>query len=1095
MSLRFSHHLLAAAALVAMAPALAQNTTAAVGGSVSGPDGRPAVGAAVSILHVESGSVVNTTTDAAGRYAARGLRVGGPYTITVRAGSQTATRNNVFLTLAEIASVDVAVGEAVQRVEIAGQRVDQRFDRGNMGASTAISSADLNAFASVQRNLQDYARSDPRLSQTDKERGEISAAGQNSRYNSITIDGVRTNDTFGLESNNLPTSKQPISIDAIQAVQVNISNYDVTQQGYTGANINAVTKSGTNEFKGSIYYVFRNEDLAGKRFFRRPDRLVAPSPFEDTTTGFTLGGPIIKDKLFFFASYEELTSSRDGPTVGPIGAGLTDVGITQAQVDAAIAAAAAKGFDAGRFAVTNTPLTVKDTLLKLDWNISDVHRASLRYSKTEESNPIFPGYSANSFSLSSRNYATIKTLETTVGQLFSDWSDRLSTEFKLSNRKYTSAPELNARLPEIQLVFTSPAPAGTATGDRTLRFGTEETRHFNRIETVTQNAYLAGNLALGAHELKFGADVERNDIFNAFVRRAWGQYTFRGADPVALFIANNPTAYTVQLPRAGFALGDAAADVVFSNTGLFVQDTWRLSPQLSVMAGVRVDRMGTSEDPVYNAAAQTAFGFDNRNTMDGKELVQPRLGFNLRLNAPNAPSSQLRGGMGLFQGNAANVWLINPYQTTGMVLSELNCSTTSALVCPPGLFSADVNNPASISGVPPSPNVDFLAPGTKQPSVWKLNLAWDKELPYGLVASAEWLYTKVQDGLTFRHLNLGNATATAPDGRAMFWSDGGRNPACWAAGGATPSTAGACATGAARPTTRFLNNRNFANVLLAERTGDGEGQALTFSLSQNLRQWGLRWTAAYTYTTATEVSPLTSSTAASQWENRAQFNANEQVAANSQSLIRHRVNLSASWSRAFFGKYQTRVGVFYEGRSGRPYSWAFNNDMNGDGVQGNDLLYVPTAPGSGEVLFRLPNQTVAASGAAAEAKFWDVVNANPRLLAAAGKVVGRNSDYSKIVNNFDVRISQEVPGFSAKHKGVISLDILNFANLLNRRWGQINELTFNNNSGGFTRRWINYAGIEGGKTVYVVNDPFDYTTRNNRGESAWAAQVTLRYEF
>ncbi|HET9976559.1 MAG TPA: TonB-dependent receptor [Burkholderiaceae bacterium] len=1086
-----------AAVAVLSTPAWAQNTTAGIAGRVTDAAGNPVAGATVAIVHRESGSTVSAGTDAAGRYAARGLRVGGPYRVQVTQGGRTEVRDDVFLGLAETTTLDLELGASTQTITVIG-RASTRVNRAAMGAGTSVGSQELAAQASIQRSLQDYARLDPRLSQTEKDRGEIAAAGQNSRYNSITIDSVRINDTFGIEPNNLPTIKQPISIDAIQAVQVNISNYDVTQQGYTGANINAVTKSGTNDFKGSVYHVFRNDDLSGKRFLRRPDRFVTPAPFEDSTTGFTLGGPIVKDKLFFFVSYEELKSSRNAPTFGPIGAGLSDVGITDAQIAAAQAAARGKGFEIGEFSITNTDLSVKDTLLKLDWNISNRHRANLRYSKTEEANPIFPGYSANSLSLSSRNFVTAKTIESTVGQFFSDWTDTFSTEFKLSSRDYTSEPILNSRLPEIALVFTSPAPSGTATGNRTLRFGTEETRHFNRIETNTVNAYLAGNWSLGAHELKVGADIEKNEIFNAFVRQAWGLYTFEGADPVALFAANNPTAYTVQLPRAGFTLLDAAGIVTFENQGLFVQDTWTVNKKLSVTAGLRVDTLGANNAPVHNPAAQAAFGLDNRNTLDGNRLVQPRLGFNYRLDPVDGRASQLRGGIGLFQGSAASVWLINPYQNTGMVLNSVTCSLTTALRCPAGLFTADINNPAVIPGQPPAANVDFLAPGASQPAVWKMNLAWDAELPMGFTVGAEWLHTRVKQGLTYRHLNLGSPTATAPDGRQLFWNAGGRNPACWD-GNANPLTTGACATNAnnpqQRPTSRFLQNRNFNNVLVAEQTGEGRGNAITLSLQQNLRSLGINWSAAFTHTTATEVSPLTSSTSNSQWANRSNYNPNEAVVANSGSLIRNRVNASVSWSRAFVGNYRTTFGVFYEGRSGRPYSWTFNNDMNGDGVQGNDLLYVPSSVGSGEVLFRLPGQSVAASSAAAEAKFWQIVDANPALVKAKGGVVARNSDFGGFTNNIDVRVSQEVPGFTPRHKGVVTLDILNFGNLLNKKWGRINEMTFNDGNGGFSRRWINYAGIENGKPVYSVNDPFEFVTKNNRGESAWAAQVTLRYEF
>ncbi|RYG01993.1 MAG: TonB-dependent receptor, partial [Caulobacteraceae bacterium] len=286
----------AAVAMVAAAPAMAQNTTAALGGRVTTSDGQAISGATVTIVHRESGSSNTLVTDAEGRYSARGLRVGGPYTVTAVKGSERSSQDGIYLQLGESLNFDLSLGaQSLGAVVVTGSSTaNSKFTNTTMGAGTSISRQELDAFASIGRSLQDYARADPRLSQTDKDRGEISAAGQNARYNSITVDGVRINDTFGIEANGLPTIKQPISIDAIQAVQVNVSNYDVTQQGYTGANINAVTKSGTNDFKGSVYGVYRNDHLAGDRYNRTTDSYTRPAPFFEKTLGVTLGGPVLK---------------------------------------------------------------------------------------------------------------------------------------------------------------------------------------------------------------------------------------------------------------------------------------------------------------------------------------------------------------------------------------------------------------------------------------------------------------------------------------------------------------------------------------------------------------------------------------------------------------------------------------------------------------------------------------------------------------------------------------------------------------------------------------------------------------------------------
>jgi len=1110
--------LCAAVAIVAAAPAMAQNTTAAIGGQVLGTDGKPLAGASVTIVHRESGSTNTLTSDSEGRFVARGLRVGGPYTVTAVKGNDREVQNDIYLALAETLSLELRVRNAnvLETVVTTGSSTgNPKFDSTSMGTGTSLGKQELAAYASISRSLQDYARNDPRVAQSDKGNGEISVAGQNGRFNTVTIDGVKVNDTFGLELNGLPTLKQPISIDAIQAVQVNVSNYDVTQQGYTGANINAVTKSGTNEFTGSVYYAYRDEKLTGDRYDRVRQVTFRTPGFYEKLMGFTLGGPIIKDKLFFFAGYEELKSSRSTPAFGPVGTDSVNVGITQAQIQSAIDLAKSKyNIDAGNLSTPKgVELVAKDTLLKLDWNVSDNHKVNVRYTKSEESNPIFPNFTANQLSLSSNWYTQVKTLETVVGQWFADWNDIFSTELKLSQRDYKSDPHNNSDLPQIGLTWTTAAPAGTATGNRTLTFGTEVSRHFNSLHTKTFNGFFAGNVFLDKHEIKAGVDVERNEIFNAFLQNTKGVYTFSGTDPIALWNAGVPTSYQVQQPLAGNTLQDGAANWTLANIGLFLQDTWKVSKQLTLVGGLRLDTLKTDDKPKFNATASApmtigtngraagGFGYDNSYTIDGQKIVQPRFGFNYQFDkgADNL-KTQLRGGAGLFMGSAASVWLTNPYQNTGVTTANFSCGGGST-PCAAIQFSPNPNSQPAVAGQPPAANVDFIAPGVKQPTVWKMNLAIDRELPwYGLTAGAEWLHTEVDKGLFYQFMNLGPVTSTSPvDGREMYYNAAGRSPLCYAGGNDTsPSTCGRLV--------KALNNPNFNNVTLLKNTGKGDGDVLTLSLNKPT-QAGFGWGVAYTYTRATEVSGLTSSTANSGWLNRANYNPNEEVAANAASLIRNRFTGNVNWSKAFFGKYKTTFGMFYEGRTGHAYSWVFNNDVNGDSVAGNDLLYIPKGPGSGEVIFRSSNTGstmttqaqidafTAQTSAAAEAKFWSIVDANPGLRNSKGKVVGRNASFSPFVNSFDVRVSQEVPGFFGNNKGTITLDVLNIGNMINKRWGRIDEVGFG--TGGATRRWINYAGIDPttGKMVYAVNDPGDYTTKQTRGESQWAMQITAKYEF
>lgn len=1112
------HALAVAAAIVCVAPAMAQNTTAVITGQVVGADGAGVAGATVTIVHRESGTTTRATTDGQGRYSARGLRVGGPYTVTVAKDGNTETRNDVFLALADATTVDLAL-QASQRIVVTGRA--QRLDRSQMGAGTQISNRELNTQASISGNLQDFARNDPRLSQTDKERGEISAAGQNTRFNAITIDGVRINDTFGLESNNLPTLKQPIPLDAVQSVQVNISNIDVTQAGYTGANINAVTKSGTNEFKGSVRHSLRDDGLSGERF-NRTNGSYSPAPvFTENSTVLTLGGPIIKDKLFFFAAYESLKSSRNTPAFGPLGGTLTNVGLTPGFItNVQNAANTTYGIDIGNLDASASELLVKDTVLKLDWNITDTQRANVRYAKTEQSEPIYTGFGVRSIGLSSHWYDQVKSFDSLVGQWFADWTPNFSTEFKLSQRNMESAPDLNARLPLVTLQVTGALPAGTpasvASGTRTLIFGTERSRHFNDLATKTTDLYLGGNLTVGEHEFKAGVDVSRNKIFNAFLQDTLGNYTFSGGtegDALTAFTTGRPSSYQVQIAAPGFTLNDGTARWTLGNNALFFQDTWKVNKDLSVIFGWRADQLDMSDKPVANAAAAAApvagnpatgarasggFGLNNTETPDGSRLVQPRLGFNWSFKdlVATGLQGQVRGGLGLFQGAAANVWLSNPYSNNGVATRVLSCNNLANCTTAGVLYNPNPDQqPVNLAGTPPAANVDFLAPNLRQPSVWKFNLGVEHELPwFGLVAGAEVLHTKTNDGIYYKHLNLGVPTRTGSDGRELFYTAQGYNPACWNTTGASTS-AGACST----LRIRGVNNPLFNNVLQAVGTNKGGGTAVTVSLSRPVSD-GLSWNAAYTRTSATEVSPLTSSVANSNWAGRSVFNPNEEISANSTYLVKDRVNASWSWSKSLGGEgYRTSVGVFYEGRRGKPYSWTYFNDLNGDGLGGNDLMFIPSAPGSNEVTFlatpasgSIPAYTAAQN----EARFWDVVNANSALSSARGGVVKRNSTYSPIVNTFDVKLAQEIPGFGKDHKMTFAFNILNFGNLLNNRWGRTDEIAFQAN-GGPARSFVNYAGLDPqGRYIYAVSGTVeDLVTRQERGESQWAMQISLKYDF
>lgn len=1068
---------------LAAAPAFAQNTSSAVGGRITDANGQPVTGAEVTILHTESGTSSTATTGADGRYISRGLRVGGPYTITISKDGKVEKREGVYLALAETNNVDAILGAAtnIGTVEVVGSSVESVFSPNKMGAGINVSREQIENLPSATRNIQDYIRLDPRISQVSKADGAISAGGQNTRYNSIKIDGVGASDPFGLESNNLPTERQPVSIDALEAIKIAVADYDVTIAGGLGAVVNAVTKSGTNEYHGSLYYSLRDGD-----WVRETLNGVTFNGWEkEETYGMTFGGPIAKDRLFFFANYEKYVRKSPGVGLGdtPYGAG----NITDADITAVQNAAAAYGFDAGDLSPAGADTEIEEWAVKLDWNITDAHRAALRYSNTEQSVVRFPELDSNSISLSSFWYSLPKTYENTVLEVFSDWNESFSTEFKVSSRDYNAVRSTFSNLPSIRI---NGYPNSTI--NNSIFIGTEQNSHVNMVDTEQTSFFGAGTWYAGDHVVKFGVDWEKNGILNFFGRNVNGVYEFANLNA---FIAGTPSRYIVRVPVPGGSITDdvpAAYDQ--ENLALFVQDTWAVNSNLTLSFGLRWDQPKYDDQPKHNTFIEGIYGYDNTTTLDAS-LLQPRFGFNYTFDADRP--TQLRGGIGLFQGASPNVWMAGIYQNTGLNYLEYDLSN------PGPIFTPDIDPPYTPPNNPalcfPTPtlsscarqNVDILEPGLALPSAWKANLAFEHELPwYGMVLSAELVKTKVKDAIYIERLDLRDgaglgANAPGNDSRDLFWA-----------------TTFSASTGIGYTSTaRAKRPLGVGDVLLLRNTDKGESTQFTVGLDKPMvNDWS--WSFHYTYTKAEEVSPLTSSINASNWNNSPIFNANDNVAYNSRYAIKDRFTGTLNWQHAFFGDYKTRIGLFYEGRSGRPYSLVYSGDMNGDGQStSNDLFYIPAGPG--DVVFT--------GGATMEAAFFAWLDQHPEYKRYAGQVAPANAFRTGFVHNFDLRISQELPGFLEGHKSIISLDINNIGNLLNKDWGLIEDFGFFS-----TSRVARYAGVcvadgtsptavcgpnDIGKYVYNFSSadvPQIQENNNDKGNTAvsrWSILATFKYEF
>lgn len=1046
------------AALGAGAPVFAQSTSAALSGRVTDPSGAPVAGATVEIVHQPSGSRRTVTTDSEGRFNAAGLRVGGPYTVSSSAdGRKPAERTDVFLNLDEVNALTLSLAseQVLEAIEVTASAASLTFTPDNMGARTNITRAEIESFPSINRQIQDYVRFDPRIVVNDKQRGSISAAGQNERFNNIKIDGVPTNDQFGLNASGLPSLNQPISIDWIEEFNVGISSFDVTQADATGANINAVTKSGGNEISGGVYGVYRNSDMVSDE----------PSEFlgfdDEWTAGAYVSGPIIEDTLFFFVGYEKFERSSPGPDV-TIGSGntATDVrGLTQADLDRIANIARGFGLDPGTAGAVPDRQNEDDKVIaKLDWNINDQHRAMFRYNKTDASELILPNLSTTAYSFDSNWYTQDIAFENYVAALYSNWTDVFSTEFNVSYSEYDSAPSYDVRAPQVRV--------GVNNNGTGVFFGTERSRHANILGVDTLTAFFAGDLFLGDHTVRFGFDYEANDVFNLFLQDVFGNYSFNS---IADFEARRWATYRLQFPIDG-NVNSGAANFELATLGVFLQDTWAVNSNLSVTYGLRVDKLIADDVPAANAAALTAFGFDNTVTADGETTVQPRIGFNYTFDTERP--TQLRGGVGLFQGSGPLVWLSNTYSNPGVLTRVIPGQNGTG-------FSGDPDNPLIPTGTPPAALVDILSEDFSQPTVWKMNLAFEHELPwYGLVASAELLRTVVDKGIQYTNLNLGAPTGRLPDGRLTYWT--------------TLATTGFGSNGPAGSNqSRTGRNRAFDNVMLLTNTDKGEATNFTLALEKPFSDdWGAK--VAYTFGRSTDTNPGTSSVAFSNYTNRTVFNPNDVEESTSNYETRDRFQGALTKRFRFFDNYSTTFGLFYDGREGRPFSYAFLGDANGDGINGNDLFAIPTV---GSIAY------TTASSAADRAAFERFVQEVEYLADNQGSVAERNAVTSPNINQFDLRVTQELPGFFGDNKAEVFLDIQNIGNLIDKDWGQIDEVVFP-----YNLQVARFAGVNAaGQVVYDVSGFVNESTgantfprpgrRDSVGESRWTLQVGFRYEF
>lgn len=1060
-SVRLSKLSLALVAALAAAPVFAQSTSAGLGGTVVGADGQPVAGAEVTIVHVESGTTSRAQTDASGNYAARGLRVGGPYTITInKAGEGATTRENVYLQLNQVADIDAVLNPAVTdlgAVTVVASAAQDLFTADTKGVGTSVSGRELEIMPQASRSIDDVARLDPRITVIDQAGGSISVAGINNRFNDISVDGMSQGDPFGLNSNGMPYTGSPISIDTIEAYDIKVSDFDVSTDT-VGATVNAVTKSGTNEFHGSAYYAVKDSDWVAGRDGEDYELFGL-----DETKGVTFSGPLLKDKLFFFASYEEQKISDFGGATPADG--VASGVISMDEVNEAIRIANQVGMQQNEYGALNSMLRNIRYLGKFDWNISDNHRLSLTYQQTEESRPQPYDLRSDSVILTNHWYFTNNLTRNTSVQLFSDWSLNFSTEVKVSKQTFDQVNGAFVKNTEVQVRV----PGGS------IFIGEDDNRHENQINTDRITATVSGTYYAGDHTIKGGFDYLRHDVFNLYGKTLHGEYIF---DSLADFEAGNYDRYVIRRPAAGYTEADTAAALVYEQLSPFLQDTWQVNDNLSLMYGLRVNIPKAEKAPEVAPGFEETFGFPNAYKLGSSNKIWlPRLAFNYQFDTERM--SQLRGGIGSFQSIPPFVWLANPYQNNGV--TAVRYQVTDPSLAP---FSPDPYNQPLPAGVTPGElvcgedgvtcQVDSLDPDFKLPSVWKISLGYDHELPwYGLIGSVELQSIRARDAVFYQAINLGEVQGQLADGRDYYY----------------------CTLGSLSTSNKNCDRHAaFAfNSTMLGNTDKGKSNSITFSLDKPMSN-GWYGNLSYTYTDADEVASDGSSQAFSSYQFVSRLNPNQEIATTAGRSIENSIKLSLGWEHAFFGDYKTSVTAFYNGHDGLPYTWTFNGDPNGDGIF-QDPVYIP-----------LVDDAIVSYGSATPeqiAAFHAFIDNDKYLSSRRGQVAERNEAHYPWVNQLDLGIQQEIPGFFPDNKAIIRLDIYNFLNMLNKDWGVTWGDTFSDN----TRQLARLGGINpDGTYVYDLGSPTNPSFQDleiydssaafpSRLVSRWSVMLTLKYEF
>lgn len=1065
----------------------AQVTTASISGYVT-DDKAGLPGATIIAIHEPSGTQYGTTSLENGSYHLPNLRVGGPYKVTITfLGYEPAVYNDIWLSLgqdSEIKSSMKATGVTMQEVVVSGWH-DPVFNADHTGAATNISNEYVQRIPSINRSISDMTRLSPQST------GNNTFGGRNNLYNNLTINGSLFNNAFGLAS--MPggqTNSQPISLDAIDQIQVSIAPYDVRQSDFTGAGINAITRSGTNEFTGSAYIYWRNQQYLGTKV---ENTNVARGVFNQTQKGFRIGGPIIKNKLFFFLNgeMERRTEPAHSYVAGRPGLSGSNVATIQAStLDSLRNFLISKfNYDPGQYENFNLRTYNDKILLRLDYNIAQHHKLSLSYNYLKSWKDIVtstsnsPGSSRiasqSDLWFSNEGYRINNNINSVVAELNSIFGNSVSNNLIIGYsafRDFRSSP--SSPFPMVDILNG---------GSVMTSFGYEQFTPNNKLNTDVIQASDNFTIYKDSHTFTLGGAYEHYHFENGFTPQFYGYYRYNSLsdfyadarDGLSVPINNYQLTYSA---LAGVPV--PLAKISVAQIGFYAQDEWQVSPTLKVNIGIRADLPSYPNSLLQNTTVEGLTFSDpdgnpskiNESKLPAIKLLwSPRFGFNWDVFGDK--TTQVRGGTGIFTGHIPFVWISDQASNNGILFGNINVSSTASKpVYMP--FSPDVNKyiPANPT-LPPTVLLNATSPDFKFPQVLRTNVAIDRKLPFGIVGTLEGIYTKDINAVIHKDYNLKQPSGTLPDGRDTF------------------------------PKVRTINS-SVTGAYVLENTSQGYSYFLTAQLRKTFAL-GLDASVAFTYGQTKDLSANPSAIAGSAFSgNQVQSNPNKPELSWSSYDQPYKFIAYVTYHKEYLGHFGSSIMLIYNAVQGgggssneRPsdgrFSYTYGGDLNRDGISGNDLIYIPRDQSEINLV------KASASDTRTPDQIWSQLNAyieqDDYLKKHRGQIMQRNGAITPWNSQVDLKFIQDLFLNVGKQRNTLefSLDVINFTNLLNNSWGLKKTV--------LRRQLLNFQDFGGPNGTPRFSFPyFDATKQipltSTFGNdvslaSRWQLQFGLRYIF